>query len=156
MRSQIRSSRADEALGRGRRSCLVAVDGTRSGVAALVWALRHATDHDMDVEVLTVWPAHHSVLIHEVPGHFCTARSSAVAAQERIVGKAVLTVPSPPPMTTRLENADAGEAIVRASRSHDLLVLGSDRSPGPHALTHLIIRDASCEVVVVGDGSGLR
>jgi hypothetical protein len=133
-----------------RRSCLVAVDGTRSGVAALVWALRHASDRDMDVEVLTVWPAHHSVLIHEVPGHFCSARWDALAAQERTVHQAVLAVPAPPPITTRLVNASAAEAIVRASRSHDLVVLGSDRAHEPHRLTDLVIKDAACPVVVRG------
>ena len=125
------------------------MDGTRSGVAALVWALRHAADTDMDVEVLTVWPSHHDVLIHEVPGHFCAARWNAVAAQERTVRQAVRDMSTPPPITTRLENANAGEAIVRASTSHDLVVLGSDRASGPHRLTDQVVRDAACEVVVL-------
>lgn len=130
------------------------MDGTRSGVAALVWALRHAADHDMDVEVLTVWPAHHSVLIHEVPGHFCAARWSAAAAQEHTVRRAVLAVPMPPPIATRLENADIAEAIVRASKSHDLVVLGSGPAHEPRRLTHLVIKDAACEVFVFGGSAG--
>ena len=52
-------------------------------------------------------------------------------------------------VTTRLENADAGEAIVRASSSHDLVVLGSDGANGPHLLTGQVVREAACEVVVL-------
>ena len=132
-----------------RRSCLVAVDGSRPGVATLVWALRHAADQDMDVEVLTVWPDHRSPWVHEVPGHFCDVRWSALAAQERVVREARTDVGPLTSVTTRLENADAAEAIVRVSSSHDLVVLGSDGAGGPHRLTDEVVRDAACEVVVL-------
>ena len=139
--------------GQERSSCLVAVDGSRAGLDALAWGLRYAADHDMDVEVLTVWPAHRSVLVHDVPGHFCAPRWSARVAQRDTVREAldaaVDVVPAVPAVATTLENADAAEAIVRASRRHDLLVLGSRRAHGAHRLTDRVIADAACDVVVV-------
>jgi hypothetical protein len=126
------------------------VDGTPSGVDALVWALRHAVDHDMDVEVLTVWPDHRSALVHDVPGHFCAPRWTARVGQEKTVREALDAVCTPPHVRTTLENADAAEAIVRASERHDLLVLGSGRPPEPHRLTDRVIEGAACDVVVVG------
>jgi hypothetical protein len=35
-----------------------------------------------------------------------------------------------------------------ASKSHDLVVLGSGRTNEPHRLTDLVIKDAACPVVV--------
>jgi hypothetical protein len=118
-------------------------------VDALVWGLRHAAAHGMDVEVLTVWPPHRNVLVHEVPGHFCAPRWSARVAQQDTVREAVEVVHGAPAVTVTLENADAAEAIVRASARHDLVVLGSS-SPPAHRLTDRIIQDAQCDVVVVG------
>lgn len=134
-------------------SCLVAVDGSEASVPALVWSLRYASDHDLRVEVLTVWPPHRSVLVHEVPGHFCAPRWRARTAQADVVGQALERVPDPPSITTTLENADAVDAIVRATARHDLVVLGSDSRDPRHRLTDRVIDDASCDVVVV-DAAG--
>ncbi len=134
-----------------KRSCLVAVDGTEAGVRALVWGLRHAAEHDMCVEVLTVWPDHHSVFVHEVPGHFSAPRWSARTAQEDAIRQAVSTVPEASIVATTLENADTASAIVRASARHELVVLGSSPRRGRHRLTARIIAEATCEVVVVED-----
>jgi hypothetical protein len=138
------AARADHA-----RTCLVAVDGTRAGVDALVWGLRHAAAHDMGVEVLTVWPDHRSALVHDVPGHFCAPRWSARVAQQEAIRKASEAVPEVPIVATTLENADAAEAIVRASARHDLVVLGSSPAPGPRRFTERVVEDAHCDVVVV-------
>jgi hypothetical protein len=132
------------------RTCLVAVDGTPAGVDALVWALRRAADHGTRVEVLTVWPDHRSVFVHEVPGHFCAARWDARVAQEDTIQRAADVVSVAPIGSARLENADVAEAIVRASARHDLVVLGSGPPHGRDDLTHRIIAAASCDVVVVG------
>lgn len=131
------------------RTCLVAVDGTDASVDALVWGLRHAAEHDMDVEVLTVWPPQHAPLVHEVPGHFCAPRWSARAAQAEAVRRAVDTVPDAPRVETTLENADAAAAIVRASAHHDLVVLGAGAPGGRHRLIDRVLADAACDVVVV-------
>ena len=141
---------SDTTAGQGPRSCLVAVDGSRAGVEALMWALRHAAADDLAVEVLTVWPSHRSVLVHEVPGHFCAPRWSARVAQQDTVREAMDLVPTSRTVTTVLENADAAEAILAASARHDLVVLGASRRHAPHRLTRRIIDDASCDVVVVG------
>ena len=133
--------------------CLVGVDGSVGSVEALVWGVRYAAERDMCVEVLTVWPAHRSVLIHEVPGHFSDAREGARTAQERAVGQALDEVSAEPVITSRLENADTGAAIVRASWRCDLVVLGSDSTDSSHSLTDLVLEQAACEVVVVGSSS---
>jgi len=132
------------------RTCLVAVDGTEAGVRALVWGLRHAADHDMRVEVLTVWPPHHSALVHEVPGHFCAPRWSARAAQQDTIRDALDAVPDGRIVAATLENADTASAIVRASARHDLVVLGSRSRHGRHRLIDRVLADAACDVVVVG------
>lgn len=131
------------------RTCLVAVDGTDASVEALVWGLRHAAQHAMDVEVLTVWPPQHTPLVHEVPGHFCAPRWNARAAQADAVRRAVDAVPDAPTVATTLENADAAAAIVRASAHHDLVVLGSGTPGGRHRLIDRVLADAACDVVVV-------
>lgn len=131
-------------------TCLVAVDGSEASVRALVWGLRHATDRDLGVEVLTVWPSHRSILIHEVPGHFCAARWSARTAQEDAIRQALDEVPEGPIRAVRLENAETADAIVRASARCDVVVLGSDPNDSTHGLTDRIIEQAPCAVVVVG------
>lgn len=131
------------------RTCLVAVDGTAAGVDALVWALRRAADHHSRVDVLTVWPDHRSAFVHEVPGHFCAARWDAVLAQEDTIRRAAEVVSTAPIGSVRLENADVAEAIVRASASHDLLVLGSAPPHAHHVLTDRIIDGAACAVAVI-------
>ncbi|MCW2736802.1 universal stress protein [Nocardioides sp.] len=138
------------------RTCLVAVDGSDASVHALVWSLRHATRHGMRVEVLTVWPAHHSVLVHEVPGHFCAPRWSARAAQQDAISSALDTVPEAQVSSSTLENADTAEAIVRASARHDLVVLGARSGPGRHRLTDQVLGEAVCDVVVVAAPGGRR
>lgn len=117
---------------------------------ALVWGLRHAIDRDMGVVVLTVWPSHDSVLIHEVPGHFCAARWSARTAQEDAIHQALDEVPEGPIRAVRLENAETADAIVRAAAGCDLVVLGSDPNDTNHGLTDRIVEQSPCAVVVVG------
>lgn len=136
------------------RSCLAAVDGSRASIDALIWTLRYATDHDLKVEVLTVWPSYESVLVREVPGHFCAPRWSARAAQDEAVRQALEKVTEPPVIATSLENADVAQAITSASARHELVVLGSTPDKHRHRLTERIVEDAHCEVVVVESLAG--
>lgn len=131
------------------RTCLVAVDDSEAAVKALVWAVRHAAERDMWVEVLTVWPSHRGAFIHDVPGHFNDARSVAHAAQENAIRRALESVPHGSVPASRLENADPAAAIVRASERCDLVVLGSDAGDSSHSLTDQVLAFAQCEVVVV-------
>lgn len=133
-----------------RPTCLVAVDGSEASVDALIWGFRYATDHDMRVEVLTVWPPHGDVLIHEVPGHFCAPRWEARTAQAAVIQQALEEVPGRPMIDTSLENGDAADTIVRASARAELVVLGSSTNDRHSPLTTRIIEQASCEVVVAG------
>lgn len=137
------------------RTCLVAVDGSEASVRALVWGLEHAIERGWCVEVLTVWPAHQSVLIHEVPGHFNAARWSAHAAQTAALRQALDRVSHEPITASRLENADAVEAIVRASTHCDLVVLGSDPNDSSHSLTDPVLQLSACDVVVIGSSSDI-
>ncbi len=136
------------------RTCLVAVDGSVGSVRALVWGCRYAIDVGMRVEVLTVWPPHRGPLIHEVPGHFSAARWSARTAQDDAVRAAVEEVRDGPIAAVRLENADVGTAIVRASSRCDLLVVGADAGDSSHSLTARIAEGAACDVVVVVGSAG--
>lgn len=147
------SSRSQAPPPRTGQTCLVAVDGSTASVDALVWALRYAIDRGLCVEILTVWPAHRSVLIHEVPGHFSAARHSAHTAQETVISQALDRVVHGPITAARLENADTGAAIVRASSRCDLVVLGSNPSDTSHSLTDRVLDEAACDVVVVGSAS---
>ena len=132
------------------RTCLVAVVDSDASVHALVWAYHRAMLRGMCVEVLTVWPGHRGPLIHEVPGHFNAARWSAHAAQREALRNAAELVRDEPVTTARLENADAGAAIVRASARCELVVLGAHEGDRSHSLTDRILAEAVCEVVVVG------
>ncbi len=147
-------SRSTEATRRvGGSTCLVAVDGSVGSVRALVWGLRHAAGRGMCVEVLTVWPAHRSVFIHEVPGHFSAARCGARTAQQDAIRRALEEVSDRPITAVRLENADAEAAIVHASARCDLVVLGSNANDSSRSLTDRVLERADCEVVVVGSSS---
>lgn len=131
--------------------CLVAVDGSNSSTPALGWALRHALDHGMRVEVLTIWPPSRSPLIHEVPGHFCLPRWNARTAQQTVVRHALKAVPAEAILSSRLENGDVAEGIVRASARCELVVLGSGSGDGCQRLTARIRAEATCAVVVIDD-----
>ena len=89
-------------------------------------------------------------MIHEVPGHFSAARASARTAQQEALRRAAGAAPDGPVTAARLENADAGAAIVRASVRCDLVVLGTDADDRSHSLTDRILEEAACDVVVVG------
>lgn len=134
-------------------TCLVAVDGSEASVQALVWSCRHATDRDMCVEVLTVWPPHGSVLIHEAPGHLCEPRWSALTAQEEAIRRALDEVPDGPIRAVRLENAETADAIVSALAGCDLVVLGSSSNHRTHRLTDRVMEQAPCEVVTTTGSS---
>lgn len=133
----------------------VGVDGSEASVQALIWALRHALEHDAVVEVVTAWPLHAPVFVREVPGHFNESRWRAVEAQARTLATARSLMAHPPAHTTRLENAPALEVLVRRSASAKLLVLGTDSAGAPGgvpartSLPGLALRSARCPVVLV-------
>lgn len=130
-------------------TCLVAVDGSPASVSALVWGLRHAADRGLSVQVLTVWPPSGSALIREVPGHFSYARWTARSAQEAALRQALDEVRDAPAVAARLENAEAGAAIVLAAARCAVLVLGSGASDTKQSLTRQVLDKATCEVVLV-------
>lgn len=74
-------------------------------------------------------------------------------AQIDAIRRALEEVLAGPVTAARLENADAGAAIVHASAHCDLVVLGSNSNDSSHSLTDHVLEEAACEVVVVGSSS---
>lgn len=141
---------------------VVAVDGSEASVRALVWAMEHAADRGLRVEVLTTWPMHDAVFVREVSGHFCEPRWEAREAQADATARARAVVADQPPHHLRVENADLVEELVRvASRARPaLLVLGSDEpteaDPDSQRLTARVRRTVPGHLVIVGPDGPVR
>lgn len=140
---------------------VVAVDGSPASVRALGWALRHAVENDLRVEVLTTWPLHDTVFVREVSGHFCQPRWDAREAQAAAAARALATIDHAPAYDLRVENATLVDALVRAAERCVLLVMGSDRlaaaEPEPDRLPERVRHEVTGEIVVVGaDGTASR
>jgi hypothetical protein len=140
---------------------VVAVDGSPASVRALGWALRHAHENDLRIEVLTTWPLHGPVFVREVSGHFCQPRWDAREAQAAAAARALATIDHAPAYDLRVENASLVDALVRAAERCVLVVMGSDRPTGAHAdpdrLPERVRHAVSGEIAVVGtDGQVAR
>lgn len=140
---------------------VVAVDGSPASVRALGWALRHAVENDLRVEVLTTWPLHGPVFVREVSGHFCQPRWDAREAQAAAAARALATIDHAPAYDLRVENASLVDALVRAAERCVLVVMGSDRptgaSPDADRLPERVRHAVSGEIAVVGtDGDVTR
>lgn len=140
---------------------VVAVDGSPASVLALGWALRHAHENDLRIEVLTTWPLHGPVFVREVSGHFCQPRWDAREAQAAAAARALATIDHAPAYDLRVENAALVDALARAAERCVLVVMGSDRptgaAPDPDRLPERVRRAVTGEIAVVGsDGTVSR
>lgn len=140
---------------------VVAVDGSPASVLALGWALRHAVENDLRVEVLTTWPLHGPVFVREVSGHFCQPRWDAREAQAAATAQALATIDHAPAYDLRVENASLVDALVRAAARCVLVVMGSDRPTGadplPDRLPERVRHAVAGDIAVVGaDGTVTR
>lgn len=140
---------------------VVAVDGSPASVQALSWALRHAVENDLRIEVLTTWPLHGPVFVREVSGHFCQPRWDAREAQAAAAARALATIDHAPAYDLRVENAALVDALVRAAERCVLVVMGSDRpadtEPEPDRLPERVRHAVAGEIAVVGaDGTVTR
>src|SRR3954470_24928946 len=135
---------------RGRpEEVLLATDGGDAGAAALRWICHRARTRRLSVTALMV--------IEAAGFEKDPARESArVAAGEKLDElSARLAVGAPgTAITTRIEEGDPRDVIEAASARHDLLVVGTNRTPG-HAsvgrgsFTVKLVEGASCPAVVV-------
>lgn len=140
---------------------VVAVDGSPASVRALSWALKHAVENDLRIEVLTTWPLHGPVFVREVSGHFCQPRWDAREAQAAAAARALATIDHAPAYDLRVENATLVDALVRAAERCVLVVIGSDRptdaEPDPDRLPERVRHAVASQIAVVAtDGTTLR
>jgi nucleotide-binding universal stress UspA family protein len=134
----------------------VGVDGSDNANHALIWAMNEAAQRDVPLTVLTV---HETVAgywsgqpIH-YPGdeglvqHARESAEQAVAAAAKETGADVQ-------VTVRAINGFAAQALIDASASSDLVVVGTRGGGGfPHlhlgAVSSQVVHHAKCPVVVV-------
>lgn len=136
------------------RTVVVGISGSESSTKALAWAMDLAAANGWSVEAVTAWPEFGAVLVHDVPGHYCQPRASAVAAQARAIAAASSAVPVVPPVQRILVNDSPVEALLKRSDRARLVVVGTRSGAGPHHVGHptvgeAVSRRARCPVVFV-------
>lgn len=135
---------------------VVGVDGSMASARALAWAIQHAVEIGGRLLVVTAWPMHAPVFVHEVPGHFNIARWEAAEVQAAALARATafLDLAQRPTIIGRLENVAPARALLDASGEAALLVIGTDRLSGDlgdpgWSLTARLQQEAVCPVLLV-------
>jgi nucleotide-binding universal stress UspA family protein len=136
----------------------VGIDGSHDAHRALEWAMKEAAARHVPLSVLTVhevavsgWTGHPIILPLDEPDLEKTRQ-----AAEEMVAKAAaqLGESQPASVTVRAVNGLAAEELIEASRTADLLVVGS-RGGGGFARLMLgsvgdkVVHHAHCPVIVV-------
>jgi nucleotide-binding universal stress UspA family protein len=137
-------------MNRNRPHVVVGVDGSPGAVRALEWAESYARATGADIELVTSWtyPTSYGVA---VPLSGWDPEEEAVKISEK--ARASTSLPSER-VTVRHEHGAAGDVLVRASSSADLLVVGC-RGHGGFAglllgsVSSFCVHRAHCPVVVV-------
>lgn len=135
------------------RPVLVGVDGSQQSKKALAWALTHAAAQGGSVEaIMTVAPA---------DGSLEEAVRDAQQTLGQIVAEAVAAVDSPPPVSYEVVVGDPAVVLVNASRTADLVVLGSHGrskvgNPALGSVSLACIRLGSCPVLVIPTGESAQ
>ena len=136
---------------------VVGLDGSAGGRAALVFALHDAARRGGTVEAVTAYPppdywADFYALRTDAPDQ---ARGATEEQARAVVAEVVADGPQPPPpVTVRVERGSAADALVRASREAELLVVGSRGHGGFTSMllgsvSMQCVLHASCPVTVV-------
>ena len=140
-----------------RRMIMVGVDGSASSRAALKWALTEAVWTGAEVEAVLAWEREDAFVPATSMGlHPYGEKPQRHPAQE--LHTAVLdmraAVPAAPDVVETTVVGQPADALVRASRHADLLVLGT-RGHGPlvgtllGSVTAHCLKHAECPVVVI-------
>jgi nucleotide-binding universal stress UspA family protein len=132
---------------------VVGVDGTSTGQAALMFAMREATLRGCALEVVTAWTwdaAYHPPLGAQP----AAVRERAEQAQEAAISAALANTTAPPVISRHVVQGEAGPALLEVARTADYLVVGTEhRNAVARALlgsvSRYCMRHATCPVVVV-------
>ncbi len=130
---------------------MVGVDGSQQSRRALKWAVGYALLLDTSVQALmTVPPTDDSAETH-------ANLREAEASLESFVAEVLDGVDPAPPVAFEVEAGDPAVALVNASRSAQVLVLGSHgmskiSNPSLGSVSLACIRMGSCPVVVIPPG----
>ena len=130
------------------RSILVALDGSRSSLAALEHAIALAEDYEATIEVLHVI-SHEDTLSAVARREVESAMEAGIARARAALGARV---------SCRTTVGDPLREIVNAARDVDLIVMGTHGRIGRlHALfgsvAEGVVRNAPCPVLTVRDSS---
>ena len=137
---------------------VVGVDGSVHARRALDWAMREAAVRDEELCVLTVNPAQSSPWTgHQltVPGEAQVLERARDAVQEAITEAAGKIGPrQPASVSVRAFSGSPAKALIEASRSADMLVIGSRGTGGFESLllgsiSTQVTHHAACPVVIV-------
>jgi nucleotide-binding universal stress UspA family protein len=138
---------------------VVGVDGTSTGQAALIFAMREAAMRGSALEVVTAWTwdaARHPAL----GARPAAVRERAEQAQEAAISAALASTSAPPVISRHVVQGEPGPALLEVARAADYLVVGTEhRNAVARALlgsvSRYCMRHAACPVVVVPAGRPL-
>ena len=135
---------------------VVGVDGSEASLKAVIWAAHEAKLRNSEIEIIHSWSMPFVVdPMAMMPTMFPT--EEMVADANKIVAAAAKKVSSIDPkihVITRVERGSASEHLITASKSADLLVVGS-RGHGGFAglllgsVAQQVANHASCPAVIV-------
>ncbi len=140
---------------------VVGVDGSAHARAALDWAMREAATRHDELTVLTVSPAQASPWTHRpltMPAE-ASVVAEARQAVEKLVGEVAgeIGAAQPGSVTIKAFSGFPAQSLIDASRTADLVVIGSRGVGGFEALlmgsiSSQVVHHAACPVVVVPTG----
>ena len=131
---------------------VVGVDGSSQSRQALAWALAHAVERGSTVEaIMTVNP--HDRDVEDLD----EALAQAARRLAAVVADAVAPLPAPPVVAETVVAGDPAVTLVNASRTAELVVLGSHgmstiSNPALGSVSLACIRLGSCPVLVIPPG----
>lgn len=138
---------------------VVGVDESDASRKALQWAAVEAWDHDVPLEVLYAWNGIGVRVARETGWVKAVTEDMEREAAERVIADAIADALGSHPdskITPMAVPGEAAEALIEASRTADLLVVGC-RGDGGFDGLHLgsvsekCVHHAHCPVVVVRD-----
>lgn len=132
---------------------VVGVDGSPPSQRALEWAIEEAALRGAAVQAVTSYLPEPNDPVEPQPGWMAHARQQAEEAQRSAVEQAVKAHPGVE-VAAEIVHATPADALILASRSADLLVLGSRGLGSVRGLllgsvSQQVARHAACPVVVL-------